>query len=134
MRVYNESFSLSTKGEIDFIDLTGKVVDVAKRSGVRNGLIHVFTPHATGIIGITEFTQDLLNDIKETIGRLLPRDGTYEHPWNAHSHIRSLFLGSSKTIPVIEGKPFLGTWQSIFFIETDVAPRRRTVVVQVIGE
>ena len=134
MKVFNESFTFSTKGEIDFVDLTGRVRETVRRSGVKNGLAHVFAPHATGIIALTEYESGLLNDIRNTLEKLIPKRAPYHHPSNAHSHIRSMFLCPDRTLPVVDGRVVLGTWQSLFFIETDVYPRHRTVVVQVIGE
>jgi len=134
MKIVNESLTFSTEGEIDFIDLTGKVRRVAHESGVKNGLVHVFAPHATGVIVLTEYESGLLDDIRNVIEKLIPRRASYRHPSNAHSHLRSMFLCPDRTLPIVDGHLVLGTWQSIFFIETDVHPRRRTIVVQVLGE
>ena len=134
MKVFNESFSFSTRGEIDFIDLTGKVEEIVRRSGVKNGLVHVFAPHATGVLILTEYESSLENDIKNVLERLVPRRGSYQHPSNAHSHLRSMLLSPDKTLPIVDGHVALGTWQSLVFVETDVYPRQRTVIVQVIGE
>lgn len=134
MKVFNESFVFSTKGEIDFMDLTGKVNDVVKSSGIKNGLIHVFAPHATGIIILTEHEPRLDGDIKDFLEKIVPKRGGYRHPSNAHSHLRSMLLSPDKTLPIIDEQVVLGTWQSLVFVETDVYPRQRTIVMQVIGE
>lgn len=134
MKIFNESFVFSTKGEIDFMDLTGKVHGVVKKSGIKNGLIHVFAPHATGIIILTEHEPSLDNDIKDFLEKLVPKHGGYKHPSNAHSHLRSMLLSPDKTLPVINGQAVLGTWQSLVFVETDVHSRRRTIIMQVLGE
>ena len=134
MKVFNESFKFSTKGEIDLVDLTGKVQDIVANSGVKNGLAHVFAPHATGILILTEYEPSLMADLKDTLERLIPKRASYRHPSNAHSHLRSVFLCPDRTLPIIDGQVVLGTWQSLVFVETDVYPRQRTVVVQVIGE
>ncbi|UCE44067.1 MAG: YjbQ family protein [Candidatus Bathyarchaeota archaeon] len=134
MRVINESFTFSTEGEIDFVDLTDKVRGVVRESGVRNGLVHVFAPHATGVIVLTEYDSNLLNDIRNVLERLIPRRASYGHPSNAHSHLRSMFLCPDRTLPIVDGRVTLGTWQSLFFIETDVHPRQRTLIIQVLGE
>jgi len=133
MKVHNESFRFSTRGEIDFIDLTDKVQEVVEKSGVRNGLAHVFAPHATGILILTEYEPSLVDDIRDVLERLIPRRAAYQHPSNAHSHLRSVLLSPDKTLPVIDGRLVLGTWQSLVFVETDVHPRRRTVIVHVLG-
>jgi secondary thiamine-phosphate synthase enzyme len=134
LRIVNEHHHFSTKGEIDFVDLTDKVHEAVAKSGVRNGIVHIFAPHATGIIILTESEDALLNDIKNFLEKLIPKRGAYQHPSNAHSHIRSILLPPDRTLPVVDGHVVLGTWQSILFVETDVYPRKRTVVIQVIGE
>jgi secondary thiamine-phosphate synthase enzyme len=134
MKFFNESFTFSTRGEIDFIDLSSRVEEIVRKSGVKNGLVHVFAPHATGILILTEYESALLNDIKDTLERLIPKRGSYHHPSNAHSHLRSALLCPDRTLPIIDGRVAFGTWQSLLFVETDVYPRKRTVIVQVIGE
>jgi secondary thiamine-phosphate synthase enzyme len=134
MKIHNESVRFSTRGEIDFIDLTDKVQEAVEKAGVKNGLAHVFAPHATGILILTEYEPSLLDDIKTMLEELVPKRAGYQHPSNAHSHLRSLLLSPDKTLPVIDGRVTLGTWQSILFVETDVSPRQRTVIIQVIGE
>ena len=134
MKILNQSVSFSTRGEIDFTDLTYQVEEIVKKSGVKNGLVHVFAPHATGILVLTEHESGLLNDLRSVLEKMIPKRGPYQHPSNAHSHLRSVFLCPDRTLPVIDGRVALGTWQSLVFVETDVYPRRRTVIVQVIGE
>ena len=133
-KVFNTSYSFSTKGEIDFIDLTEKVHEAVSQSGIKNGLVHVFAPHATGILILTESEYGLLNDIKAFLEKLIPKHDAYTHPSNAHAHLRSVLMPPDKTMPVIDGRVEFGTWQSLVFVETDVHPRRRTVIIQVIGE
>lgn len=134
MKVFNESLRISTRGEIDFLDISDRVQDIVDKSGVKNGIAHVFAPHATGVLILTEYEPSLLADIKNALEKLVPRRGDYAHPSNAHSHLRSMLLSPDKTLPVIDGRITLGTWQSLVFVETDVHPRQRTVVVQVLGE
>jgi len=134
MKVFNETLRFSTGGEIEFIDLSDKVQEVVERSGITNGLAHVFAPHATGVLILTEYEPSLLNDIKKTLERLAPKHASYEHPSNAHAHLRSLLMSPDRTLPLIDGRIVLGTWQSLVFVETDVHPRQRTLIVQVLGE
>ncbi|MDH5482336.1 MAG: secondary thiamine-phosphate synthase enzyme YjbQ [Candidatus Bathyarchaeota archaeon] len=133
-KVVNTSYSFSTKGEIEFIDLTDKVQEAVSKSGVKNGLVHVFAPHATGILILTESEYGLLKDIKILLEKLIPKSGSYNHPSNAHAHLRSALLPPDKTLPIIDGRVEFGTWQSLVFVETDVHPRRRTIIIQVLGE
>lgn len=134
MRVYSESFTIKTKGPLDIVDVTGKVRDIVRRSGIKNGLCHVFSPHSTGIIIMTEHERALLEDIRTVIERLIPSRGPYHHPVNPYAHLRSMLLPPDKTIPVMNGDLALGTWQALMYVETDVSPRIRTVIVTVIGE
>jgi secondary thiamine-phosphate synthase enzyme len=133
-KVFNTSYNFPTKGEIDFIDLTDKVHEAVSQSGIRNGLVHVFAPHATGILILTESEYGLLSDIKAFLEEIIPKHGKYSHPSNAHAHLRSVLLPPDKTLPVVDGRVEFGTWQSLVFVETDVHPRRRTIIIQVIGE
>jgi len=133
-KIVNISYTFSTKGEIDFVDLTDKVQEAVSNSGIKNGIAHVFAPHATGILILTENDSGLLNDIKAFLEELIPKQGPYQHPSNAHAHLRSVLLPPDKTLPIIDGRVEFGTWQSLLFVETDVYSRKRTVIIQVMGE
>jgi secondary thiamine-phosphate synthase enzyme len=133
-KVVNKSISFSTRGEIEFIDLSDKVQEEASLSGIKNGIVHIFAPHATGILILTENDDALLNDIKALLEELAPKNKAYQHPSNAHSHLRSMLLPPDKTLPLVDSHVTFGTWQSLLFVETDVYPRKRTVIIQVIGE
>ena len=134
MTVFSDRIVFGTKGEIELIDLTGKVHDVVRRSGIKNGLIHVFAPHATGVLILTEHEPSLDKDVKDFLEKIIPKDGGYRHPSNAHSHLRSMLLSPDKTLPIIDGQAVFGTWQFLVFVETDVYPRQRTIIMQVLGE
>ena len=126
--------SFSTRGEVEFVDLTRQVKEAVSKSGVKDGLVHVFAPHATGVLILTENEPGLLDDIREFLERLVPKGMGYQHPSNAFAHLRSILFPPDRTLPVVDGRVVFGTWQSLLFVETDVCPRRRTVVFQVIGE
>ena len=134
MKVFTEKVAFSTKGEIELKDLTGKVQAVVRKSKVKNGLIHVFAPHATGVLILTEHEPNLDSDVKDFLAKIIPKHGGYRHPSNAHSHLRSMLLSPDKTLPIIDGQAVFGTWQSLVFVETDVYPRQRTLIMQVLGE
>jgi secondary thiamine-phosphate synthase enzyme len=133
-KVFNKSYSFSTRGEIDFVDLTDHVQEVVSNSAIKNGVVHIFAPHATGILILTENDYALLNDIKAFLEEIVPKRRAYQHPSNAHAHLRSMLLPPDKTLPVINGRVEFGTWQSLLFVETDVYPRKRNVIMQVMGE
>jgi secondary thiamine-phosphate synthase enzyme len=133
-KVVKKNLSFSTKGEIDFVDLTDKIQEVVAESDIKNGIVHIFAPHATGVLILTENDHALLNDIKAFLEEIVPKRHSYQHPSNAHSHLRSMLLPPDKTLPVIDRHVEFGTWQSLLFVETDVYPRKRSLIIQVIGE
>jgi secondary thiamine-phosphate synthase enzyme len=133
-KVVTSTVTFSTRGEIEFIDLSGQLQEAVAKAGVTNGIVHVFAPHATGILLLTENDSALLSDIKTLLQTLAPKDQPYHHPSNAHAHLRSILFPPDKTLPVVNGEVEFGPWQSLMFVETDVYPRRRTVLVQVMGE
>jgi secondary thiamine-phosphate synthase enzyme len=133
-KVTNVRHTFVTKGEIDFVDLTSTVGSAVAKSGIKNGIVHVFAPHATGILILTENDYPLLKDIELFLENLVPRNEDYNHPSNAHAHLRSMIFPPDKTLPIINGIVEFGTWQSLLFVETDVYPRKRTIIIQVLGE
>jgi len=133
-KVVNTNINFSTKGEIEFVDLSNTVQEAVAAANMKTGIVHVFAPHATGILLLTENDDALLNDIKVFLEELAPRHKNYSHPSNAHAHLRSALFQPDRTLPLINGNVEFGTWQSLLFVETDVYPRKRTVIIQVIGE
>ena len=133
-KVVNTKITFSTKGEIDFIDLSEKIKTAVEMSQIVNGVTHVFAPHATGILILTENDPALLDDIQKFLEEIAPKNSNYSHLSNAHAHLRSIVFPPDKTLPIINRKVEFGTWQSLIFVETDVYPRKRTVIIQVIGE
>jgi len=137
--VHQENFSFDTTGHRHMTDLTDRVAAIVERSRVRTGIVQVFCVGSTAAVGAIEFEPGLERDLPETLDRLIPpsRDYGHEQAWhdgNGHSHLQATLLGSSLSVPVADGKPVLGTWQQIFHLECDIRPRRRTVVVAVLGE
>ena len=133
-KVVNTRLSFSTNGEIDFVDISKKIQEAVSAAQVKNGIAHVFAPHATGILILTENDQPLLSDIEAFLEAIAPKSRSYNHPSNAHAHLRSALFQPDRTLPIINGNVEFGTWQSLLFVETDVYPRKRTVIIQVIGE
>jgi secondary thiamine-phosphate synthase enzyme len=123
----------------DIHDLTDAVKEAVYGWGVREGVVVVFTPGSTAAVTTIEFEPGVLEDLRRVIGRIAPRDEEYAHnaAWgdgNGYSHVRSALLGPSISVPVHEGEIVLGTWQQIVLLDFDNRPRRRRVVVQVLGE
>ena len=132
-------FQIGTSGHRDTHDITAHVDEIVAASGVRTGIAHVFHVGSTGAIGAIEFEPGLQGDLPEILDRLMPpsRDYGHEQAWhdgNGHSHLQATTLGPSLTVPVSEGRLVLGTWQQIFLLECDIKPRRREIVVTVLGD
>lgn len=137
--VYQEEFILETSGHQEMHDITSQVASIVAKSGIRIGIAHVFQVGSTGALGAIEFEPGLQRDLPEMLDRLIPPSRSYGHEqaWhdgNGHSHLQATLLGPDITIPVREGQPVLGTWQQIFHLECDIKPRRRAIVVTVLGE
>jgi secondary thiamine-phosphate synthase enzyme len=146
-----ENHDLVTARCGDLIDLTRDVVDAVDRSGVSNGVAVVYSPHTTCAVLINERESGFMTDFQEMLDSLVPVEGPYyrhddlsirtegleddphEFP-NGHSHCRAALLGSaSQAIPIVDGKPLLGRYQSVFFCELDRAKPRK-VFIQVMGD
>ena len=137
--VFQESMSLHSRGHADMHDITAEVNAVVARSRIQTGVAHLFCVGSTGAIGTIEFEPGLRRDLPDMLDRLMPpsRDYGHERAWgdgNGHSHLQATLLGPSLAVPVSKGKLVLGTWQQIIFLECDIRPRDRTVVVTVTGE
>ena len=136
-----------TKCAPEFIDITEWVAQCVADSQIANGFAVVYSKHTTAAIKINENEPLLLEDMAEFLEKISPRENGYQHnnfeirtvnmnddeSPNGHAHLQHLLLGTSETVPVIDGQMQFGTYQSVFFIELD-HPRRREVMVQVVGE
>jgi secondary thiamine-phosphate synthase enzyme len=137
--VHRGEFVLETSGARHMQDVTERVAAIVAESGVRAGTVHVFNVGSTGAIGTIEFEPGLERDLPALMDRLIPPSREYGHEkaWhdgNGHSHLQATWLGAEVTVPVAEGRPVLGTWQQIFHLECDLKPRRRRILVTVVGE
>ncbi len=130
----------------EFIDITDEVRSVVRAAGIQDGTVTVFSRHTTAAVKINENEPLLLRDMARFLECVAPPEGEYRHndfairtanmtedecP-NGHSHCQHLLLSASETVPVADGEPVLGRWQSIFLVELD-RPREREVVIQVVG-
>ena len=146
MKVFTEIFELETHQAPEFIDVTDKVVGIVERSGVISGIAVIFSKHTTAAIKINENEPLLLEDMGRFLERAASRESYYGHndfnirtvhmhkdecP-NGHAHCQHLILGTSESVPIVDGRLVFGQWQRVFFIELDM-PRSREVVVQVMG-
>ena len=141
-----EELEIETTAAPGFQDITDQIASIVADSGVRFGQVTVFSTHTTAAIRINENEPLLLRDMARTLRQLAPANAYYEHNdfgrrtvnmnddecANGHAHCQHLFLSTSETIPVIEGRPALGTYQRIFLIELD-HPRLRKIIVSTMG-
>ena len=141
MAVINTSLKLSSSSNFQIIDITSDIVailnEINKENKINNGIVNIFTKHSTSAICVNENEKGLLNDFEKVLKGIVKEKDNYKHDFidnNAASHIRAFLLGSSETIPIVDGRVDLGTWQSIFFIELDGPRANRTVDLTFIGE
>ncbi len=137
--IYSETLSVKTKGFCDMIDMTSQVVGLTKRSGIESGLVTVFCQGSTAAVTTIEYEPGVLQDLKRAIEKIAPSDIPYEHDrrWgdgNGFSHVRAALMKPSLTVPLINGKLSLGTWQQVVFIDFDNRGRQREILVHIFGE
>jgi secondary thiamine-phosphate synthase enzyme len=136
---WQKEISLQTSGHRDIKDLTSELSRLVEGSGITTGIVHLSVVGSTAAVGGIELEPGLARDLPEILDQLVPPRRSYGHEqaWhdgNGHSHLQATLLGQSISVPVSAGKPVLGTWQQIFLLECDVKPRRRTVVITVMGD
>ena len=139
MTVHTDSISLQTRHEGEILDITNKIQTIVATSKIRDGVVFLFVPGATAALTTIEYEPGLVVDLPNMLERIAPRAAKYEHEkqWhdgNGHSHVRASLIGPDLFVPVRERKLVLGTWQQIVFVELDIRPRDRIVIVQLMGE
>ncbi len=141
-----EAIVLTTSSAPEFIDISNEVQRIVAESGVRFGQVTVYSTHTTAAIKVNENEPLLLQDMARILHQIAPQDADYEHNdfsrrtvniedeecANGHAHCQHLFLSTSETIPIVDGRLTTGQWQRIFLVELD-QPRQRRVLVNVIG-
>ncbi|MDD4890748.1 MAG: secondary thiamine-phosphate synthase enzyme YjbQ [Phycisphaerae bacterium] len=139
MSTFYRELSIQTQGGGDVIDLSDALMQLVKESGIRNGQALCFVRHSTAALTTLEHEPGLLADMKAVFERLAPAGAEYEHHkrWgdhNGHSHVLAAIFGPSVGIPIVDGRLMIGTWQRPVLLDFDVAPRQRSVSVQIVGE
>ena len=129
-----ERFELETPA-YGFVDITARVKQIVRESGIDEGLCVAFCPHTTAAITINENADpDVVHDLKLALEEVFPDRRDFRHAeGNSAAHLKSSAIGASETLLVSNGSLTLGTWQGIYFCEFD-GPRHRKVYVQVVGE
>ena len=139
MSVVSRIHEVSTKGQGDAHDVTTAVAHAVEQSGFRAGIATVFVVGSTAALTTIEFEPGAVHDLNEVFESVAPRAGEYRHHlrWgddNGSSHVRAALLGPSVTVPFNDAALALGTWQQLALFEFDTRPRRRELVIQIIGE
>jgi secondary thiamine-phosphate synthase enzyme len=136
MAVETAEFRFSTRGDGDVIDFTGEVQGTIDEIGASSGQALVFVRGSTAAISTMELEPGGVHDLRAMLERLIPTRGEYEHnrlnhDTNSHAHQRATLIGPSETVPILDGRLALGTWQQLVLLDFDDRPRERTVVVQI---
>ncbi|HPF37129.1 MAG TPA: secondary thiamine-phosphate synthase enzyme YjbQ [Phycisphaerae bacterium] len=140
MAVETHPIHVETQGNTHVVDITPLLVAKLNLADIANGIATIFVIGSTAGITTVEFEPGLANhDLQAFFEKVAPEDGFYKHEetWNddnGHSHVRASLIGPSLTVPISDRQPMLGTWQQIVLIDFDTRARRRSVIVQLIGE
>ena len=138
--VKTEKIKVKTAGDCDVVNITEQVSKAIGQSDITDGIVTLFNVGSTAGITTTEYEPGLVNyDIAATFEKIAPRNARYEHEetWhddNGHAHVRAALLGPSLSVPLVDGRLTLGTWQQIILVDFDTRPRTRTVICQIVGE
>jgi secondary thiamine-phosphate synthase enzyme len=138
MAIQTMELRFSTRGDTDVVDITAEVQRAIEEAGVDEAQALAFVRGSTAAISTMELEPGGVHDLQTMLERLIPARGEYEHnrlnhDSNSHAHQRATVVGPSETVPVLDGRLAIGTWQQLVLIDFDDRPRERTVVVQVIS-
>lgn len=138
MNVVTDSIEVSTRGYGHVVDITDELRRTIDDAKLRSGTATLFVPGSTASLSTIEFEPGAVKDIETLLQKLAPYDGHYHHhaTWgddNGAAHARACLMGPSMTVPFVEGRPTLGTWQQVVLLDFDTRPRRRELVVQLMG-
>ena len=129
---------METHGNGHIIDITDGVARVIRTTGAERGIVTVFATGSTAAVTTMEYEPGGVHDLQALLDRLIPSQGDYEHnrlnhDTNSHAHMRAAMIGPSETVPLVDGRLALGTWQQLVLIDFDDRPRTRTITVQVLS-
>jgi secondary thiamine-phosphate synthase enzyme len=138
MAVAGGKLALDTSGHGQIVDITEGVARIVETNHVDRGIAVVFATGSTAAVTTMEYERGGIADLQRLLDRVIPPHGDYEHnrlnhDTNAHAHLRAAVIGPSETVPIVDGRLVLGTWQQLVLIDFDDRPRRRTVTVQVVS-
>lgn len=138
MNVKTDTIQLATRGHGDIHDITQATAESVRQSQLQNGIVTLFCPSSTSGLTTIEYESGCVADLQRLFDEIANPDRPYAHNarWgdgNGHSHVRAALLGPSLTVPFVNGRLTLGTWQQIVFVDFDNRSRQRELVVQIIG-
>jgi secondary thiamine-phosphate synthase enzyme len=138
MAVHTALLRLSTRGDGDVVDLSPGLAEVLRTCGLSRGVVTVFVEGSTAAVTTMEHEPGGVADLRAALERLMPAGDDYEHNRrnaddNAHAHLRASLVGPSVSVPLVDGRLVLGTWQQVVLLDFDTRPRERRVHVQVVG-
>jgi secondary thiamine-phosphate synthase enzyme len=138
MAAHGGLLRISTRGDGEVVDLSEGVQSVVRAAEVRTGAAVVFAVGSTVAVTTMEHEPGGVEDLRAALERLLPADGQLRHnvlngDTNAHAHLRAAVIGPSETIPIVDGRLGLGTWQQVVLLDFDDRPRQRTVSVTILS-
>lgn len=141
LKVFNRIVDWITNDRMQLLNITDRINELVRKSGIRDGIIHVQSLHTTTAVFINEWQDALLHDVKAFLDEVVAREQYYRHNdpafsdcerQNADSHLRGMMLGQTLCLQVRNASVLLGTWQKILLAEFD-GPRSRSVSVQILG-
>jgi len=137
--VITRELQLHMQANCDMQDITPQVEQAIQESELGAGIVTLFCPGSTGGLTSIEYESGVITDLQQILDEIVPLDRDYRHHlrWgddNGHSHVRAALIGPSLTVPFVERRLTLGTWQQIVFVNFDTRPRSRRLVVQIMGE
>jgi secondary thiamine-phosphate synthase enzyme len=139
MTIETKTIQFNAQGNADILNLTDKIERELGASEIRNGTVTLFSPSSTSALTTIEYESGAISDFQRLFDEIVDPNRHYAHNarWgdgNGHSHVRAALLGASLTIPLVDGRLTLGTWQQIVFVDFDNRPRRRELVIQIVGD
>ncbi len=139
MAIKGRTFSLNTRGNADVVDITDQVALCLQDADLENGIVTIFCPSSTSALTTIEYEPGVVSDLKRLFDEIISPNRNYAHDaaWhdgNGHSHVRAALLGPSLTVPFARKRLTLGTWQQIVYIDFDIRPRRRALIVKILGD
>jgi secondary thiamine-phosphate synthase enzyme len=137
--IVTRGLQIQTKGHTDIQNITPQIVQAVGKSGIAAGTVTIFCPGSTGGITTIEFEAGVVADLRQILDEIVPPNRDYQHHrrWgddNGSSHVRAALVGPSLTVPIVDGRLALGTWQQVVFLDFDTSPRSRELILQIVGE